>query len=103
MPEKVDRRHDNSGRYPYTEAKAGSRQRLIQARLEAGMSQEDVANQIGCNQSMYSLIENGYRSGRNYRAKLSMLFSMPETELMEVIYGEPDWSNMIYRRFTEVK
>lgn len=84
----MDRRHENSGRKPYTEAKMGSRYNLIKARLEAGMSQKQVAEQIGCDQSQYSLIESNKRCGRQYWKKLSILFSIDADELMQVFYDK---------------
>ena len=95
---KTDKRHDNSGRFPFTEAKAGSRQTLIKARLDAGMSQNYVAAHIGCSQEQYSLIESNKRDGKRYWAKLSRLFGMSTDKLMAVDNTEPDWSKYIYRR-----
>ena len=94
---KIDHRHENSGRFPFTEAKAGSRQNLIKARLSAGMSQDQVAEQIGCSQEQYSLIESNRRNGKRYWSKLSALFGMPTDELMAIDHSEPDWSEFLRR------
>lgn len=92
MTKKQDMRHENSGRYPFTEAKAGCRVNLIKARLDAGMSQDQVAAQIGCSQELYSLIESNKRNGRKYWRALETLFSTPIDKLLETCTDEPDWS-----------
>lgn len=94
---KIDHRHENSGRFPFTEAKAGSRQNLIKARLSAGMSQDQVAEQIGCSQEQYSLIESNRRNGKRYWSKLEILFGVPTDVLMAIDHSEPDWSEYLRR------
>ena len=89
---KIDHRHENSGRFPFTEAKAGSRQTLILKRLTNGWSQEYVADKIGCSQELYSLMEHGKRDGKRYWSSLSILFGIPSEELMKTDNSEPDWS-----------
>lgn len=103
MTKKPDLRHENSGRYPFTEAGAGCRQNLIKARLEAGMSQDEVAAQIGCCQEQYSLIESNKRDGKRYWSALETLFSIPAEELMETCNDEPDWKSYFMKKFNEVK
>ena len=63
---KIDRRHSNSGRFPFTEAKPGCREKLIRARLDSGRSQEEMAKLLGCTQEQYSRMENGNRAGKKY-------------------------------------
>lgn len=98
MTEKIDHRHENSGRSPFTEAKAGSRQKLIIARLNAGMSQEQVAAIIGCSQEQYSLIESNKRDGKRYWDAICTLFNESPDILLEVDDSEPDWSQWLVRR-----
>lgn len=95
---KIDHRHENSGRFPFTEAKAGSRQKLITERLNRGLSQTEVAALIGCSQEQYSLIESNKRDGRRYWNALSNLFGIDSDILMEVDNSEPDWTKFIFRR-----
>ena len=94
---KIDHRHENSGRFPFTEAKAGSRQNLIKCRLERNMSQTEVAEYIGCDQSSYSLIESNRRTGNKFKHALSVLFAKPADWLMEVDNTEPDWDPYLKR------
>jgi len=53
-------------------------QRLRQARLEAGLRQEDVRNRIGAYQSYMSKIESGERR-----------IDIIELEELAAIYGKP--------------
>ena len=95
---KIDHRHDNSGRFPFTEAKAGSRQKLISERLNRGLSQTEVADLIGCSQEQYSLIESNKRNGRRYWSALSDVFGISPDILMEVNDSEPDWTELLRRK-----
>ena len=96
--EKIDHRHENSGRFPFTEAKSGCRSSLIKARLDAGLSQSQVAEQIGCSQEQYSLIESNKRNGRRYWNALCLLFNKSEQDLLCSDDSEPDWTDYIFKR-----
>ena len=95
---KIDHRHENSGRFPFTEAKEGCRPNLIKARLNKNWTQNYVSEMIGCSQEEYSLIESGKRAGRKYWPALCQLFSMTEDELMATEHKAPDWKPYIFKR-----
>lgn len=73
-------------KYPYAKKGSGKRANLVRARLSAGMSQTEVARQIGCSRELYSQIENGIRDGRTMSIpeKLEDLFDIEKTYLMNI-------------------
>ena len=90
---------------PYSRTGSGKRANLIRARLSEGMSQEQVAAQIGCSRELYSQIENGRRDGRTIglAEKLEMLFDIPKEYLMLTSNEVETFDQFVMKRFTEVK
>lgn len=80
MP-KIDRRHENSGRFPFTEGGPGCRKHLIAARLEMDKSQDEIAKMLGCSQEQYSLMESNKRDGRRYWAALAFIFGIQHSDM----------------------
>lgn len=90
----MDRRHECSGRYPFTEGTQGCRDKLIKARLKRSWSQSEVAKLIGCSQEQYSRIEGNSRDGKRYWPAISDIFEIPPEEFeefMEPCKTEPEW------------
>lgn len=57
-------------------------QRLREARIAAGMSQQDVANRLGMYQSTIALMEDGKRAVKALElGRLARLYGMPFDEL----------------------
>lgn len=82
MP-KIDHRHENSGRFPFTEGGPGCRKNLIAARLERGQSQDELAKLVGCSQEQYSLMESNKRDGRRYWSTLAYIFGIAPDDMEE--------------------
>lgn len=90
---------------PYAKSGTGKRANLVRARLANGMSQQAVADQIGCSRELYSQIENGIRDGRTIGApdKLETLFDIPKDYLMKEFPDNETFTDHIMRRFMEVQ
>lgn len=51
-------------------------------RVKAGLSQEAMAEKIGCTRATYSSIENGKRNGRQtFWKDLQKAFGLPDAEI----------------------
>lgn len=60
---------------PYSSREDGYRINLINCRIDANMTQSDVAKEIGIGLSTYAAYESGYRGANPYVwKKLSILF-----------------------------
>lgn len=89
---KIDHRHENSGRFPFTEGGLGCRDKLISARLKLGKSQEEIAKLIGCSQEQYSLMESNKRDGKRYWEALAFIFNITDMDdFMSPCTEEPEW------------
>lgn len=58
-------------------------------RVRRNLSQEKIADQIGCKRVTYAAIENGIRAGRQtFWLKLQQAFNVPESEMWELMKNE---------------
>lgn len=58
-------------------------------RVRKNLSQEKMAERIGCKRVTYSTIENGVRNGRQtFWNKLQKAFDVPESEMWELMKNE---------------
>lgn len=67
------------------------RHNLYMFRCEMRMTQEEMAEKIGCNRSTYSAIEKGTREGRMYFWRsLKSAFGLSEEKIWELMKVEKD-------------
>lgn len=65
------------------------RHNLYMFRCNNRMTQDEIAEKIGCNRSTYAAIENGTREGRmSFWEKLKSAFRLSETEVWELMKVE---------------
>lgn len=67
------------------------RTKLKLLRVENKLTQEGMANKIGCNRSYYNGVENGKHDGsRKFWQKIQELFLIPDCEMWEYMKNDED-------------
>lgn len=65
------------------------RKNLKMLRVKHDLTQEEMAEKIGCDRGTYASIENGSRDGRlAFWQELQQAFEIPESDMWELIRNE---------------